>query len=176
MTAIIEGTGRKNTAYNQAADLLNHALRLEYAGVTHLPRLDSAVQDVFIRYAISVLSTDSTDHAVRLACTIRELGGTPDWTIWTPPDSGSIIRLFEIQLARERICHNLYDKAARLLTGNPLAERCEQLALDEDRHIEIIDRVLGILMEQEGLRQSAPHPVHEHAASIIITDTANACN
>ena len=54
-----------------------------------------------------------------------------------------------------------------------LAERCEQLALDEDRHIEMIERVLANLMEKEGLRQPAPHPVHEHASSTVIINTAS---
>jgi hypothetical protein len=156
-----------------SGDLLNHALRLEYAGVTHLPRLDGAVQQIFARYVISVLSTDSSSHAVKVASTIRELGGAPDWTVWSPPDNATLIRLFEIQLARERICHNLYGKTSALLAGSPLADRCEQLARDEDRHIGMIERVLSAFVEKEGLKQPAFHPVREHAAEVVIVNTAS---
>jgi hypothetical protein len=173
LSEIIEGPGHKDPASAQAAELLNHALRLEYSGVTHLPRLDGTVQDVYIRYCISVLTSDSTGHAVRLASTIRELGSIPCWTIWSPPDSGNLIRLFEIQLARERICHNLYDKAAKLLAGSPLAERCNALAQDEDRHIEMVERVLKALMEKEGLKPAPVQIPRERATGVVIVNTAS---
>ena len=170
---IIEGRARKSPASAQAAERLNHALRLEYSAVTYLPRLDSTVHEVFIRYCISVLTTDSTAHAVRLATIIRELGSTPCWTVWTPPESGSLIRLFEIQLARERICHNLYNKAAQLLAGSPLADRCDAMAQDEDRHIDMLERALTVLMEKEGLKPAPAQAPHEHAAGVVIVNTAS---
>jgi hypothetical protein len=154
-------------------DLLNHALRLEYAGVNHLPRLDGAVREIYALYVISTLSTDSTNHAVKVTSTIRELGGISNWTVRSPPDDGTLVSLFEIQLACERICHNLYDKTSALLAGSPLADRCEQLALDENRHIGMIERVLAALTEKEGLKQPAFHAAYEHAAEMVIINTAS---
>ena len=163
MTTVIEGKERGNTVNSQAIELLNDALRLEYAGIIHLTLLNGSVQEIYTKYAISALCTDSTNHAVKLAATIRELGGIPDWTLWDPPDNGTIIHMFEVQLAHERICLYLYDKTAQLLARNHLAEQCLNFAMDEDRHIEIMEHVLFILGKQEGLHQQVPHPVQEGA-------------
>ena len=46
-TAIIQGPEYESSS-SHIVELLNHGLRLEYSGVTHLPCLDSAVQDVFV--------------------------------------------------------------------------------------------------------------------------------
>jgi hypothetical protein len=155
MMVKIEEQGLKNSAAAQAVELFNHALRLEYPGIMHLPRLDDAVQDVHIHYCISLLINDSIAHAIRLAAFIRELGGVPAWTVWTPPDSGNLARVFEVQLTRERICRLLYEKAAQILSGIPLAKSCTALAQDENRHIDRVGHVLRVLSEGTG-----PEPLY----------------
>ena len=155
----------------QAAVLLNHALRLEYAAVVHLERLAGTVQDAHSRYCLFLLSAESIDHAVKTASVIRELGGTPDWRMWTPPDAGTLSRLFRAQLAREIICRGIYGKAARLMPGGVLARSCAALAEDEGRHIEMVEKALSALSLTEP--PDCP-PEHGAAAGMPVSSAVGA--
>ena len=155
MRVIMQTLESRDIQSTQAVELLNHALRIEYAGITHLPVLHSVVQEVHIRQCISLLIDESTMHAVSLAATIRALGGSPVWKVWTPSDRGSLERLFEIQLAREKICLNLYKKAAQLLNGSRLADKCAYLAEDKNRHIEIVEHILAALADRNKVVSAA---------------------
>ena len=121
-----------------------------------------------------MLSSDSTSHAVSLAAIIRAIGGVPCWTVWNPPDNGTLIPLFEIQLARERICRNLYAKAAQLLEGSPLASWCAALEQDENRHIELVERIITSLMEKAGLKPEAPDSQFNIDAGVLFIEPASA--
>ncbi len=174
MMIAIERPSRKEATAARATELLNHALRLEYAGAVHLPGLRETVQDTYFRYCLSELIRDATGHAMSLAAIIRELGGTPAWTVWIPAYSGRPVRLCEVQLARERICRSLYDKAALLLARGPLADRCVALAEDEDRHIKLVERAFLALAKEDELAPALPRPPQKTppGVPVSITDIA----
>ena len=133
----------------EAYELLKQVLRLEYTGITYLPHLSSAAQHSDIGFCLTILCNNSIEHAVILASVIRELGGTPDWTVTVPAENDTLIRLFEIQLARERLCYQLYERSARLLEGSHLSTQLITMACDELHHIELIEFVLNLLAEQK---------------------------
>jgi len=152
----------------RAAVLLNHALRLEYAAVVHLEQLAVTVQDAHSRHCLFILSTESIDHAVKTAAIIRELGGTPDWRMWTPPDCGTLARLFRVQLGREILCRGIYIKAAALAAGGAHGASCAALAEDEGRHIKLVEDALLALSKKE------QDPQLEPAAGIAVSSAAGA--
>jgi bacterioferritin (cytochrome b1) len=146
MTDISEGSGHQELNVRASA-LLNHALRLEYAAIIHLERLALALQSDDLRRRLSLLSADSISQATKTAAVIRELGGSPVWQLWTPHDSSGVRRMLEAQLDREMICGNLYTRAAELLKGHPLEERCAALVSENARHAEMVEQALSQLTD-----------------------------
>jgi hypothetical protein len=158
---VIEASGIKKASALEASELLNQLLRLEYTGITYLPHLSTAAQHADIGFCLTILCNNAIEHAVALASAIRELGGTPDWTVTVPAENDTLMRLFEVQLTRERLCYNLYERTARLLEGSHLASRLITMACEELHHIELIEFVVSILRGEEftKINPSEPLPV-----------------
>ena len=129
-------------------NLLNVVLKLEYTIIIHLPRISGAFHDREIRDKVLHLSSASVKDADEVAGAIEKLGGKPEWEFEPFPDDGDLVKMFEIQVAKEQEAHRLHLECARLAPGQVLKEQFRKMAKDEDWHTEIAGEVLAYLRNQ----------------------------
>ncbi|KTB47445.1 ferritin-like domain-containing protein [Dehalogenimonas alkenigignens] len=129
----------------EVISLLNQVLKLEYTIVIHLPRITAAFHDREIRDKVLHLSSASVKHADEVATAIEKLGGKAEWDFEPFPDDGDLIKMFEMQVAKEDEAHRLHLECARLAPGLTMKEQFRKMAKDEEWHASVARTVLSYL-------------------------------
>jgi len=131
----------------QIIDLLNKVLSLEYTIIIHLPRITGAFKDRAIRDKVLYLSSASVKHANEVASAIEKLGGKPEWSFDPFPDDGDLVNMFETQVEKEQLAHQLHLECVRLLPDG-LKPKFRQIASEEEWHEKAANEVLEYLRVQ----------------------------
>ena len=131
-------------------NVLNRVLKLEYTIVIHLPRISAAFRDREVRDKVLHLSTASVKHADAVATAVEQLGGQAEWDFEPFPDDGDLVKMFELQVAKEQEAHRLHLECARLAAGPVLKEHFRQMAKDEDWHTAVAQDILNYLKARTG--------------------------
>ena len=129
----------------EVINLLNVVLKLEYTIIIHLPRVSGAFHDREIRDKVLHLSSASVKHADEVARAIESLGGKAEWEFNPFPDDGDLVKLFEMQVAKEEEAHRLHLECARMAPGQVLKERFRRMARDEEWHAGTAREILSYL-------------------------------
>jgi len=127
----------------KALNLLNQALQLEYSLIFYYPRLASAIEDKEARNLVLKLGSDSIKHADVVASAIQELGGVPLWSFEPFPEGIDLIKIFQVQLEKEKLALQLHLKNAGLAPAGSLRNRFENMAKEEESHIQIVKNILS---------------------------------
>lgn len=133
--------------YSQVIDLLNRVLSLEYSIIIHLPRISGVFKDRDFRDKALYLSSASVKHADEVAQAIETLGGKAEWNFESFPDDGNLVKMFEIQVDKERLAHQLHLECVRLLPEG-FKPKFRQIAAEEEWHEQVAQEVLDYLKTQ----------------------------
>ncbi len=132
--------------FGPAIEILNRALTLEYSIVIHFPRISAVFKDRDIRDKALYLSTASVKHANEVASAIEKLGGKPEWSFEPFPDD-DLVKLFETQIEKEHLAHELHLECVRLLPEG-LKPKFREMAREEEWHakvaLEVCDYLKGL--------------------------------
>ncbi len=131
----------------KSLDLLNQALQIEYSMIFHYPRLAGFIEDEEIRKLVLQLGHVSMNHADVVASAIRELGGEPDWSFEFAPQEGDLVKVFQVQLEKEKLALELHQQSSDSVRDSILRERFRNLAKDEVNHIRTVEDILTRLTE-----------------------------
>ena len=126
-------------------DLLNQALRIEYTLIIHYPRIANLIRDEETRKLANELGAASIYHADVVSNIITKLGGKPDWSFELFPEGVGIKKIFQNQLARERLALQLHRGSAELMSSSPHSGALSNLAREEEQHIKIVEQILSKL-------------------------------
>ena len=129
----------------QILDLLNQTLELEYSLIVHYPRIASSVPDEETRKLVHQLGGDSIGHADAVAKATTKLGGVPRWSFGPFPEETDIVKIFEIQLEKEKLALQLHRRIAGLILDSSLRDKFNELAKEEEWHIRIVEQIISKL-------------------------------
>jgi bacterioferritin len=130
---------------SQVLALLNQSLNLEYSMVIHYPRIASAIKDEETRNLANNLGEASIGHADTVANTIIKLGGSPRWSFKPLPYNPDVIKIFEIQLEKEKQALQLHRHSAGLVLDSSLRDNFNKLAKEEEQHVKAVEKILSRL-------------------------------
>lgn len=133
----------------QLLSILNKALTLEYTLIVHYPRLASMVKDADTRKLVNELGSASIKHADVVADAIIRLGGKPSWSFDAFPSQVDLVDIFQTQLGKEKTARDLHKQSAYMVSVSELKDRFEEIAGEEESHIEIVENILKRLTELE---------------------------
>ena len=139
---------KKLAKSSQILNLLNQTLKLEYSIIIHMPRIASNIKDEETRDMALTLGNASIKHADTVANAISALGGNPEWGFEAAPVGKDLIELFEQQLDKEKLARQLHRESTSLVQDRTLKLKFEQLARDEEEHIQIVNDVLARLRQR----------------------------
>ena len=139
-------------------ELLNQALQIEYSLIVQYPKFAELIQDGEIQRLVRGLGIASIKHADVVSRTIIQLGGTPEWSFDFEEPGIDVRRIFEIQLEKEKQALELHTQTAALVEDISLKEDFSQLAQEEKRHIETVERILAALEQRYRSRTPARSP------------------
>ena len=128
-------------------NLLNQSLRFEYNFIIHYPRIAQMVRDEETRKLILDLCSDSIHHSDVVANVIDHLGGKPDWCFDLFPEEMDLLKIFQIQLDKEKQALQLHQKIANLIPSGPDGSALRSLVDDEKDHILAVDRIIERLKQ-----------------------------
>lgn len=128
-------------------NLLNQSLRFEYNFIIHYPRIAQMVRDEETRKLILDLCSDSIHHSDVVANVIDHLGGKPDWCFDLFPEELDLLKIFQIQLDKEKQALQLHQKIANLIPSGPDGSALRSLVDDEKDHILAVDRIIERLKQ-----------------------------
>jgi bacterioferritin (cytochrome b1) len=128
---------------------LNQALRVEYSLIIHYPYIANLIRDEEIKKLATELGAASIHHADVVASIISKLGGKPEWSFEPFPEGIDTKKIFRMQLAKERLALQLHNGSAEMLPSGSHCELLRALAKEEERHIEIVERILAILNSKQ---------------------------
>ncbi len=126
----------------KSLDLLNQALQVEYSMIFQYPRLAGFIEDEEIRKLVLQLGYASMNHADVVASAIRELGGEPEWSFESIPQERDLVKVFQVQLEKEKLALELHQQSSDSVQDGPLRERLSNLAKDEVNHIRTAEDIL----------------------------------
>jgi bacterioferritin (cytochrome b1) len=127
---------------------LNKALRVEYTFIIHYPFIANLIQDEAARKLAIELGVASVHHAEVVANIISKLGGKPDWSFEPFPEGVDTKKLFQNQLAKERLAMQLHRGSAELVPAGSYRRDLNVLADEEEQHIQVVERILSRLNNQ----------------------------
>ena len=136
---------KKQAKSPQIVDLLNQALKLEYSIIIHIPRIASIIADEKTREMALTLGNASIKHADTVASAITMLGGNPEWAFESVPVGEDIVEIFQKQLDKEKLALQLHRESAGLIKDRALKIKFDQLAREEERHIQVVNDILSRL-------------------------------
>jgi rubrerythrin len=123
-------------------DTLNQALRTEYSMIIHYPRIASSIKDAELKELVISLGTASIKHADEVASAISKLGGEAHWSFEGLPDEEDLVKIFRTQLGKENLALELHRKSASLVNDLSLKKQFEEIANEEETHIEIVNNII----------------------------------
>ena len=88
------------------------------------------------------LGTDSVRHTDTITKVITQLGGSPNWDFSPFPEDHDVLRIFQIQLRKETHALELHQNAAMLMPLGEPAEMFAAIANEEEKHIELVNRII----------------------------------
>lgn len=124
---------------------LNQALRVEYSLIIHYPYIANLLRDPEAKKLATELGAASIHHADVVAAIISKLGGNPEWSFEPFPEGTDTKKIFRRQLAKERLALQLHKGSAEMSASSSHREALSALAKEEERHIEIVARILSVL-------------------------------
>jgi len=107
-----------------------------------MPRIASTIEDEKTREMAHILGNASVKHADTVANAISTLGGNPEWAFESVPIGKDLVEIFEKQLDKEKLAMQLHKESASLIQDRTLKLKFEQLAIDEEGHIQIVNDIL----------------------------------
>jgi len=134
--------GKKLAKSSQIVDRLNQALKLEYSIIIHIPRIASIIKDEKTREMALMLGNASIKHADIVASAISELGGSPEWAFQAAPVEEDLVEIFQKQLDKEKLALQLHQDTASLIQDRNLRLKFDQIAREEEEHIQIVNNIL----------------------------------
>ena len=144
----MEEKGKISTKTIQAlVNLLNQSLRFEYNFIIHYPRIAQMVRDEEARKLILDLCNDSVHHSDVVANIITQLGGIPDWSFDLFPEETDLLKIFHIQLEKEKQALQLHQKIVNLISSGPHGGALKSLVDDEKDHILAVNRIIERLRQ-----------------------------
>ena len=129
----------------QTVDLLNQILKMEYSLIIHYPRLANRIKDNEMKKLVQELGIASISHADTVANMIMKLGGNAIWSFEGLPEEDSLVKIFQLQLEKEKIALQLHQQAANLVTDGQKRAQLSRLAEEERSHIRIVEGILARL-------------------------------
>ena len=132
----------KRKKSSQIVDQLNKALKLEYSIIIHMPRIASGIEDEETKEKALILGSTSIKHADTVANAISTLGGNPEWAFESIPVGKNLVEIFKKQLDKEKLALQLHQENASLIRDRSLKLKFDQLARDEEWHIQIVNDIL----------------------------------
>jgi bacterioferritin (cytochrome b1) len=127
---------------------LNQALRLEYSLIIHYPYIVNLVGNEEVKKLATGLGAASIHHADVVATLISKLGGEPEWSFEPFPEGTDTVKIFRIQLAKERLALQLHKGSAEMLPISLYSKVLNALAEEEEQHIQVVERILSTLASQ----------------------------
>ena len=107
-----------------------------------MPRIASTIEDEKTREMALTLGNASIKHADTVANAINTLGGNPEWAFESIPVGKDLVEIFEKQLDKEKLALQLHQESASLIQDRNLRFKFDQLARDEEWHIQIVNDIL----------------------------------
>ena len=107
-----------------------------------MPRIASSIEGEETREKALILGSASIKHADTVANAISTLGGNPEWAFESVPVGKDVVEIFEKQLDKEKLALQLHQKSAGLVQDRSLKLKFDQLAKDEEWHIQIVNDIL----------------------------------
>lgn len=132
---------------DELKSVLNRALTLEYTLIVHYPRLAAMIPDETTRKLVSELGSASIKHADVVASAIIRLGGKPNWSFEPFPAEVDLVSIFQTQLSKEKTALGLHRQSAYLVADSALKEKFEDIAKEEESHIEVVQSILERLKD-----------------------------
>jgi bacterioferritin (cytochrome b1) len=133
---------------SQLLKRLNQALRLEYSLIIHYPYIVNLVGNEEVKKLATGLGAASIHHADVVATLISKLGGEPEWSFEPFPEGTDTVKIFRIQLAKERLALQLHKGSAEMLPISLYSKVLNALAEEEEQHIQVVERILSTLASQ----------------------------
>lgn len=127
---------------------LNQALRVEYSLIIHYPYIASLLRHEEVKKLATGLGAASIHHADVVATLISKLGGEPEWSFEPFPEESDTVKIFRIQLAKERLALQLHKGSAEMSPASSYRKVLSALAEEEEQHIQVVERILSILNSQ----------------------------
>ncbi len=126
-------------------DLLNNILKIEYSLIVHYPRLANRIKDNEIKRLAHELGIASIAHADTVANAIKKLGGEAIWSFEQLPDEDNLVKIFQLQLEKEKVALKLHQQVAALVTDSQIKEQISRLAQEERSHIKSAEKIIAEL-------------------------------
>jgi bacterioferritin (cytochrome b1) len=117
---------------SQLLKRLNQALRLEYSLIIHYPYIVNLLRNEEVKKLATGLGAASIHHADVVATLISKLGGEPEWSFEPFPEGTDTLRIFRIQLAKERLALQLHKGSAELSPTPSHSKILNALAEEEE--------------------------------------------
>jgi bacterioferritin (cytochrome b1) len=133
---------------SQLLKRLNQALRVEYSLIIHYPYIANLLRHEEVKKLATGLGAASIHHADVVAILISKLGGEPEWSFEPFPEGTDTVRIFRIQLTKERLALQLHKGSAEMSPILSYRKVLNALAEEEEQHIQVVERILSILGTQ----------------------------
>ena len=127
----------------QTVDLLNQILKMEYSLIIHYPRLANRIKDKEMKKLVQELGIASISHADTVANIIMKLGGNAIWSFEQLPEEDSLVKIFQLQLEKEKTALQLHQQAAKLVIDSQMRAQLSGLAEEERSHIKVADGIIA---------------------------------
>jgi len=124
---------------------LNQALRVEYSLIIHYPYIANLIRNRNVKTLATELGGASIHHADVVASIIIQMGGKPEWAFDHFPEGADIQKIFRVQLSKERAALGLHRGSAEMFTAGAYREALIGLAMEEEQHIQVVERILSML-------------------------------
>lgn len=135
----------QNGQHQEARELLERALDLEYRFIVHYPKLARLMPSRSLAERVQVLGQDSIRHADTVVRIVAGLGGGAIVPTVDPlPTQLDLKDMFSRQLEREKLGLYFHATAANLASGE-LASDLRQIADQEQWHIRMTEEILAAL-------------------------------
>jgi bacterioferritin len=121
---------------------LNQALRVEYSLIIHYPYIANLIRDRNVKTLATELGGASIHHADVVASIITRMGGKPEWAFDHFPEGSDTKKIFLRQLGKERLALQMHRGSAEMLPPGSHSRALRALAMEEERHIQIVERIL----------------------------------
>jgi len=124
---------------------LNQALRVEYSLIIHYPYIATLMRDKEIKRLATELGAVSIHHADVVASIITQMGGRPEWGFDPFPQDADVQKIFRVQLSKEQAALQLHKGSAEMFTAGAHRDALIGLALEEERHIQLVEEIRALL-------------------------------